>query len=145
MNIAIAADHAGVSLKRQLKQAMEEKGHSVEDLGPEGEESVDYPDFAHQVAARVASGDAEYAVLVCGTGVGMSMAANRHALVRAVCCSDELTARMARAHNNANVLCLGARVVGPGTAESLVQAFLETAFDGGRHEGRVAKIEVPQA
>ena len=141
MNIAIAADHAGVDLKRQLVEFMEAEGHSVEDLGPHSKDSVDYPDYAHQVAEKVLAGEVTLAVLVCGTGVGMSMAANRHGGVRAVCCSDEFTARMSRAHNNANVLCLGARVVGTGTAEALVQAFVGTEFEGDRHARRVAKIE----
>ncbi len=141
MRFALGADHAGVTLKSLLSSWLTEHGHEVIDLGTTETSSVDYPDFAHQVAERVSNGQAERGLLVCGTGVGMAMSANRHRNVRAVNCTDLYTVRMARAHNDANVLCLGARVVGSGLAEALLQAFLEGPFEGGRHADRIAKIE----
>lgn len=139
--IAIGSDHAGFKLKEELEAALIAKGHDVRDLGTHDEESTDYPDYAHPVARAVAGGDAELAVLVCGTGVGMSMAANRHPGVRAAVVSEPFSARMARAHNDANVLCIGARVVGSGLALEVVEAFLETSFEGGRHARRVEKVD----
>lgn len=139
--IVIASDHAGVELKARLVAAARAAGHEVADLGPAGTSSVDYPDFAHLVAAAVAAGEAERGVLICGTGIGMSMTANRHPGVRAALCHDAFTAEMARRHNDANVLCLGARVIGTGVAEQLLAVFLATGFEGGRHERRVARIE----
>src|SRR5688572_9012094 len=112
--VAIGSDHAGFRLKEQLKSALEELGFDFEDLGTVDENSCDYPDFAHAVAGGVASGRYRYGVLVCGTGIGMSYAANRHRGVRAAVCTESYAARMAREHNDANVLCMGARVVGPG-------------------------------
>ena len=141
MRIALGADHGGVDLKAEIAAALREQGHAVEDLGAEGASSVDYPDFAHAVASRVASGEAERGILVCGTGQGMAMAANKHPGVRAGVVSDAFSARMIRAHNDAQILCLGARVVRPGLALTIVAAFLEQDFEGGRHERRVAKIE----
>jgi ribose 5-phosphate isomerase B len=141
LTIAVGADHAGVELKTLLLARLEERGHSVLDVGTNAKDSVDYPDFGHAVAAQVERGEAALGLLVCGTGVGMSMSANRHPGVRAVVCSDTFSARMSRLHNDANVLCLGARVVGPGLAEDILDAFLDAAFEGGRHERRVAKIE----
>jgi ribose 5-phosphate isomerase B len=140
MKIAIGADHAGFRLKEDLKALLGRRGHDVEDLGTGGDVSVDYPDFAVRVARAVAEGRAERGLLVCGTGIGMSMTANKVPGVRAAVCTDDFTARMARAHNDANVLCLGARVLGTGVAESALEAFLATAFEGGRHERRVEKI-----
>jgi ribose 5-phosphate isomerase B len=105
-------------------------------------DSCDYPDFAHVVAGAIEAGNIERAILVCGTGVGMSIAANRHAAVRAVVCSEPLSARMSRQHNDANVLCLGARIVGVGTAVDIVDAFLGATFEGGRHATRVGKINL---
>ena len=140
--IALGADHAGYALKEHLAALLRERGHEVQDLGTGGEASVDYPDFGHAVAEAVAGDDgAVVGLLVCGTGVGMAMSANRHAGVRAVVCSDTFSARMARRHNDANVLCLGARVVGTGLAADLLDAFLGSDFEGGRHAPRVAKIE----
>ncbi len=139
--VAVGADHAGVMLKDDLVAALRERGAAVEDVGTHGDASVDYPDFAHVVAAKVAAGEAELGLLVCGTGVGMSMSANRHAGVRAVVCSDTYSARMARQHNDANVLCVGGRVVGSGLARDILEAFLDAKFEGGRHGRRVAKIE----
>jgi ribose 5-phosphate isomerase B len=139
--LAIASDHAGFALKEQLKRALAALSVPFADLGTNGEQSVDYPDFAHSVASGVAAGTYAAGVLICGTGIGMSIAANRHGGVRAALCTESYAARMSRMHNDANVLCLGARIVGVGLAEEIVRAFLETSFEGGRHAGRVAKIE----
>ncbi len=141
ITIAVASDHAGFELKQTLKLVLEKRGITVLDLGTTTLESCDYPDFAHAATRAIASGTALLAILVCGTGVGMSIAANRHPSVRAVVCSEPLSARMARQHNDANVLCLGARVVGSGTAVDIVDAFLNAAYEGGRHAARVAKID----
>ena len=138
--LGIAADHAGLELKTALSAELEKRGISVRDFGTSTNASCDYPDFAHAVGRAIESGEVERAILVCGTGVGMSIAANRHAAVRAVVCSEPLSARMARQHNDANVLCIGARVVGAGTAIDIVDAFLGGTFEGGRHATRVAKI-----
>ena len=139
--IVLASDHAGVALKALLLRLLDERGLEHEDLGPADETSVDYPDFAHLLASRIASGGAQRGILICGTGIGMSMAANRHPGVRAALCHDAYTAEMARRHNDANVLCLGARVLGDGLALQVVGVFLDTAFEGGRHQRRVSKIE----
>jgi ribose 5-phosphate isomerase B len=139
--VAIASDHAGFRLKEQLKSALEELGCDYEDLGTADETSCDYPDFAHVVATGVVSGRYRYGVLVCGTGIGMSCAANRHQGVRAALCTESYAARMAREHNDANVLCIGARIVGPGVAGEILKTFLQTRFEGGRHGRRVAKID----
>ena len=141
MIIAFASDHAGFELKELLAQRAREGGHEVVDLGPASEDPVDYPDFAHNLARRVQEGQAEYGVLICGTGIGMAMAANRHPGVRAAVCHDAFTAEFARRHNNANVLCLGGRTTGPGVAVQMFDIFLATPFDGGRHGRRVRKIE----
>lgn len=140
--IVIASDHAGVELKAQLVERIRAGGHDVNDLGPGDTSSVDYPDFAHAVAAAVSSGEAGSGILICGTGIGMSLAANRHPGVRAALCHDAFTAEMARLHNDANVLCIGARVIGSGVAEQVVDIFLATAFEGGRHQRRVDLIEL---
>jgi len=139
--IVIASDHAGVDLKGRLIEVVRAAGREVRDLGPADSSSVDYPDFGHRVAAAVAGGEAEAGVLICGTGIGMSMTANRHPGVRAALCHDAFTAEMARRHNDANVLCMGARVIGAGVAEQMVRIFLETSFEAGRHQRRVEKIE----
>jgi ribose 5-phosphate isomerase B len=133
--IAIAADHAGFELKATLKQKLEESGHIVLDLGTDGPRSVDYPDFAAALATALAEGRAE----ICGSGIGISIAANRHRHVRAALCHDDRSARLARQHNDANVLALGRRFTDPGAAALILQAFLVTSFEGGRHAGRVAK------
>lgn len=139
--IVIASDHAGVDVKAAIVDRLRAAGLTVDDLGPDSAESVDYPDYAHRVAARVADEPAARGILICGTGLGMSMSANRHPGVRAALCHDAFTAAMARRHNDANVLCLGARVLGPGVIEQVVDVFLATDFEGGRHQRRVAKIE----
>ena len=140
--IVIASDHAGVEYKRDLLEIIHAAGRQARDLGPADTASVDYPDFAHRVASAVASGDAEMGVLICGTGIGMSLSANTHRGVRAALCHDAFTAEMARRHNDANVLCIGARVTGISVAEQMMQIFLDTAFEGGRHQRRVELIEV---
>ena len=140
--IVIASDHAGVDLKAQIIRVVEESGRRVRDLGPADQSSVDYPDFAHLVAEAVAGGEAQMGILICGTGIGMSMSANRHPGVRAALCHDAFTAEMARRHNDANVLCMGARVLGVGVAEQITRVFLDSEFEGGRHQRRVEKIEI---
>lgn len=140
---AVACDHAGIDLKRVLIAAIEKRGFEVRDLGTHTTDSCDYPDYAHALGSAIERGDVEQGLLVCGTGVGMSIAVNRHAGVRAVVCSEALSARMSRKHNNANVLCLGARVIGQDTALDILDAFLSTDFEGGRHANRVAKINLP--
>jgi ribose 5-phosphate isomerase B len=139
--IVIASDHAGVELKAELIEVIREIGREVRDLGPADVTSVDYPDFAHRVAEAVSSGDADTGILICGTGIGMSLTANRHAGIRAALCHDAFTAEMARRHNDANILCVGARVTGGGVAGHMTRIFLETAFEGGRHQRRVDLIE----
>lgn len=140
MKLAIASDHAGISLKDELKLALQQRGLDPVDFGAFSGESVDYPDFASQVARGVKAGEYTFGVLVCGTGIGMSIVANKHRGVRAALCHNEFEARMARAHNDANVLCLGQRVTGPGLAQEILRAFLDTKFEGGRHQMRVQKI-----
>ena len=143
MKIVIASDHGGLRLKKELVEHLTKGGHTVEDIGTHTDASCDYPDFAHAVAKSVAAGKSERGILVCGTGVGMSIAANRHAGVRAVVCSDTYTAKLSRSHNDANILCIGERVVGSGLAWEIVSAWVtEPASTEGRHSGRRAKIEI---
>ncbi len=141
MRWVVAADHAGFILKDALEQHLLDRGDEVDDLGTHTAESTDYPDRAHAVAEEITSGRAERGLLVCGTGVGISIACNRHPGVRAALCTNEFMAAMARSHNDANVLCLGSRVVGPGLAAAIVDAFRVGVFEGGRHAARVAKID----
>lgn len=139
--VAIAADHAGFPLKQALKDELARLGLGVLDLGTDGPQSVDYPDFADRLAEAIKANRARRGVLVCGTGIGISIAANRHRHLRAALCHDATSARLARQHNDANVLALGARLVGEETAKDCLRTFLETAFDGGeRHGRRVAKL-----
>jgi ribose 5-phosphate isomerase B len=140
--IVIASDHAGIDLKARILEVVRGEGHEVRDLGPTDSNSVDYPDFGHKVATAVVEGETQAGILICGTGIGMSMTANRHPGVRAALCHDAFTAEMARRHNDANVLCIGARSTGPGVAEQMVLIFLETPFEGGRHQRRVDLIEI---
>ena len=140
--IVIASDHAGVELKSRLVELIQARGLDLTDLGPADTASVDYPDFAHAVAKAVSAGEADRGILICGTGIGMSLAANRHPGVRAALCHDAFTAEMARLHNDANVLCIGARVTGGGVVEQMVGIFLETDFEGGRHQRRGDLIEL---
>lgn len=138
--IAIASDHAGFEVKQQVSELLAELGHGVVDLGANGLESVDYPDFADAMAAAMAEGRASRGILVCGTGIGISIAANRHRHIRAARCCDATDARLAREHNDANVLVLGSRTSGWETARDSVLAFLNTEFGGGRHQPRVDKM-----
>ena len=138
--VFLASDHAGFELKNELKEALKGLGYEVVDLGTNDKNSVDYPDYAHLLASKLEPNC--YGVLVCGTGIGISIAANRHENVRCALCHDEFTARLAREHNDANVIAFGARVIGAGVAISAAEAFLKTEFAGGRHERRVKKIEL---
>lgn len=138
--IVVAADHAGVELKAVLKEILGDLGYEVVDLGTEGPDSVDYPDFADKLAGALADGTAARGVLVCGTGIGISIAANRHNHVRAALCHDATDARLARQHNDANVLAVGARTMGREKAIDCLKTFLETEFEGGRHQRRVDKM-----
>jgi ribose 5-phosphate isomerase B len=137
--LAIACDHGGYELKEAIKAYLDGKNIEYVDFGCNGE-SVHYPEYAHKACAAIQSGQCCRGILVCGTGVGMSMAANKHKGIRAACCSDTFSARMTRAHNNANVLCLGGRVVGAGLAIDMVELFLNTEFEGGRHQTRIDMI-----
>jgi ribose 5-phosphate isomerase B len=139
--IILAADHGGFELKAKLVEWLAARGLEHHDAGTHGPESVDYPDFARLVTDGVLDGGYRLGVLVCGTGIGMSIAANRRPGVRAALCHSAYTARMARRHNDANVLCLGGRVLGAGEACDILEAFLETDFEGGRHQDRLGKIE----
>ena len=138
--IAIACDHTGVALKRDLVSTLEATGFTVMDLGAYDEQRVDYPDYADALAGALRQGPCERGVLICGTGIGISIAANRHAHVRAALCHDATTARLAREHNDANVLVLGARIIGTEVAKDCLASFLHTPFAGGRHAGRIAKL-----
>ena len=138
--IAIASDHGGFDLKTQLKQELERLGFEALDLGTDGPASVDYPDFAVKMAQALKAGPATRGILICGSGIGISIAANRHPHIRAALCHDHLTAYLARWHNNANVLCLGGRTTGVDVARDCLQVFLGTEFEGGRHQNRVAKL-----
>lgn len=139
--IAIGSDHAGFRLKQHVMEYLDKKGIPYQDFGTYDDMSCDYPVFADKVCEAVLNGSAEKGILVCGTGVGMSMAANRHKGIRAACVSDTFSARATRMHNNANVLCIGERVVGFGLAEELLDAFLFTEFEGGRHQRRIDLLD----
>jgi ribose 5-phosphate isomerase B len=139
--LLIASDHAGFELKEHLKGVLDRMKVPFEDLGTHSAKSVDYPDYAHRVAEAVGTGRAERGILICGTGQGMAMAANRHAGVRAALPCNEETARLSRSHNDSNVLALGGRTLSPERAEAILRVWLETAATGGRHATRVAKIE----
>jgi ribose 5-phosphate isomerase B len=138
--IAIASDHAGFELKQVLVVELQQLGFSALDLGAHDQNSVDYPDFADALAAALADGRSRRGVLICGTGIGISIAANRHRHVRAALSHDTTSARLSRLHNDANVLALGARLVGPEVARDCLKTFLATDFEGGRHQRRVAKM-----
>jgi ribose 5-phosphate isomerase B len=140
MKIIIGSDHGGIHLKEVLKQHLAERGIEVHDAGTYTEESCDYPDIALQLCRAVTAGDGDRGVLVCGTGIGMSMAANKVKGIRAALCGDVFSAIMSREHNDANVICLGERVLGPGLAVCILDAWLDTEFAGGRHARRVNKI-----
>lgn len=138
--IAIACDHGGYLLKLAVLRHLEEKGFTYKDFGCDGTDSVDYPDYGVPACEAVVAGECECAILICGTGIGMSMCANKVRGIRAACCSDTFSARMTRLHNDANVLCFGARVVGEGLALDMVDLFLQTEFLGGYHCGRIDKV-----
>lgn len=142
MRIAMGSDHGGFNLRLVIKAHLIEKGYEVVDFGCENKESVDYPDYALKVAEAITSGDCELGVLVCGTGLGISIAANKVKGIIAAPVSDTFSAEMARKHNNANILALGERVVGEGLALKIVDEFLGAEFEGGRHAGRVDKIKI---
>ena len=137
--IAIGCDHAGVELKKAVIEALSEKGFEFLDMGTDGE-PCDYPDMAEKVCGEVASGRAEKGILICGTGIGMSIAANKINGIRAALCSDSFSTRFTRLHNDSNVMCMGARTLGPGLACELAEIFLTTGFEGGRHKRRVDLI-----
>jgi ribose 5-phosphate isomerase B len=139
MKIFIGCDHAGFELKEWLKQLLKDKGHQVEDLGTNSADSTDYPDFAHAVARAVASTNG-VGVLLCGSGNGVAMTANKHADIRAAVCWNEEIARLARQHNDANIICIPARFVSKELTEKMTELFLSTGFEGGRHQRRVQKI-----
>lgn len=138
--LVIASDHAGFPLKEVLRGELEALGLQVDDLGTHSEDSVDYPDFAEALATAIKNGKADRGVLVCGTGIGIGMAANRHPWIRAAVCHDVTSTRLARAHNDANVVVMGARLIGSETAKDCLKVFLETNFDGDRHVRRVDKL-----
>ncbi len=141
MKIAIGSDHAGIELKRGLLNSVL-KEYEIIDMGTDSTDSVDYPDIAHKVANAVASGEVERGILICGTGTGMAMAAGKTKGIRAAACTEPYSAELSRRHNDANILCLGARVIGTGMAEKIVEKWFSTPFDGGRHARRINKIEV---
>ena len=141
MRIAIASDHAGFELKERLKEYLQELGHECKDFGTHSNESVDYPDYALKVAESVAKSECERGILVCGSGIGMSITANKVPGIRAALCYDKKTAKLSREHNNANVLSLGARLIDEKTTREIIQVWLTTDFAGGRHLRRVNKIE----
>jgi ribose 5-phosphate isomerase B len=138
--VAVGADHGGVALKNRLAATLIEGGHQVLDFGTDSTASVDYPDFAKSVCAAVAQAEADFGILVCGTGIGMSIAANRYPAIRCGLAHDVTTARLTRAHNNANVLAIGARIIGEEVALDILGAFLSTPYEGGRHDRRIAKL-----
>lgn len=140
MIIALGSDHGGYQLKEEIKGHLTAVGMEFRDFGTLDGASCDYPDIAEAVAKAVASGEYDRGLLFCGTGIGISIAANKVKGIRAACCSDCFSAKYTRLHNDANILCLGGRVVGPGLATEMVDLFLETKFEGGRHEGRIDKI-----
>lgn len=141
MKIAIGSDHAGFKLKETVKEFLKTSGIEVIDFGTHSEESADYPDFAFPVAEAVAKKEFDFGILICGTGIGMSITANKVAGIRAALCNDLFTANCSKEHNDANVLCMGGRIVGEGLAKAIVQTWLERKFQGGRHKRRVKKIE----
>ena len=141
LKIAIGSDHAGPALKSVLVELLRGLGHEVEDLGPFDTARVDYPDYAGRVCARVVQGHAQFGILICGSGIGMSITANRHSGIRCALAGDVTSTRLSRQHNNANVLAMGARVIGEEVAADMVRVFLATAYEGGRHDLRLAKLD----
>lgn len=143
MRIAIASDHAAVSLKAELADWLRAEGHEVSDLGPNDGSSVDYPDYGYKLAAAIAAGEAERGVALCGSGIGISIAVNRSPACRCALVSEPLSARLSREHNNANVVAMGARLIGSDMAKAILTAFLTTDFAGDRHVRRVEKLSNP--
>lgn len=143
MRIAIASDHAAFAMKGELVRWLTERGHTVEDLGPESADSVDYPDYGYKLAEYVETGKAEFGIALCGSGVGISIAANRNPAARCALVTEPLSATLAREHNNANIIAMGARIVGPEMAKTCVEVFLSTPFAGERHSRRVEKLSRP--
>ncbi|HHW09331.1 MAG TPA: ribose 5-phosphate isomerase B [Firmicutes bacterium] len=141
MKVAVGCDHAGFMLKKDVLEVLQELGHEIVDCGTWSDKSVDYPDFGRAVAEQVVKEQVDFGIVMCGTGIGISIAANKVPGIRAALCHDTFSARMSRAHNNANVLAMGSRVIGPGLARDIIRTFLTTEFDGGRHALRVAKLE----
>lgn len=139
--IIIGSDHAGLRLKNKISEHLNELGITVCNVGTYTPDSCNYPDYASALCKKLQEGEGELGILICGTGIGMSMAANKHKGIRAACCSDTFSARMTRMHNNANVLCMGERVVGEGLALDLVDIFISTDYLGGRHEARVKMLD----
>ncbi len=144
MRIAIASDHAAVALKATLVAWLRDAGHDVADLGPHDTASVDYPDYGHKLARAIASGEAERGVALCGSGIGISIAVNRNPACRCALVGEPLSAALAREHNDANVIAMGARLTGEGMAIACLQAFLDTPFAGGRHQNRVDKLSAKE-
>ncbi len=142
MKFFIATDHAGVAIKPNIIEMLKKRGHEIVDLGPTDASRVDYPDYAHKLCLEVLADNNAFGILICGSGIGMSLAANKHKGIRAALCHDAYTSSMARAHNDANVLCFGERIVGLGVAESIIDAWCDGSFEGGRHADRVKKIEL---
>ncbi len=142
MKYFIGTDHAGIAIKAFVIELLESKGIEVEDLGCYSNDRVDYPDYAHKVADSVSKNKGTKGILICGSGIGMSLAANKHKGIRAALCHDHYTAKMARLHNNANILCFGERIVAKGIIEDMIDVWLSTEFEGGRHTQRVEKIEL---
>lgn len=140
MRIAVGADHGGFSLKEIIREDLEKKGYEVKDYGTYSKDSVDYPDIAEKLSKNVAKGDHDFGILVCGTGIGMSMAANKVKGIRAAVVGDVFSAQATKEHNNANVICIGERVTGPGLALMIVDAYMKAQYQGGRHENRINKI-----
>ena len=143
MRLAIASDHAAVALKAELAAWLRDSGHDVADLGPDSADSVDYPDYGYRLAAHVASGEADFGIALCGSGIGISIAVNRNSACRCARVSEPLSAQLAREHNDANVIALGARLIGSDMARSCVETFIATSFAGGRHARRVDKLTNP--
>ena len=135
--LVIGCDHAAPELKAIVRDHLIERGFDVTDVGTHTTDSCNYPDYAHALCKKIQSGECELGILICGTGIGMSMAANKHKGIRAACCSDTFSARLTRLHNDANVLCFGARVVGQGLAIDLVDTFINAEFEGGKHQKRI--------
>jgi ribose 5-phosphate isomerase B len=141
MRIAIASDHRGYHLKEKILSQLKAAGHDVIDDGPSSAESVDYPDYAARVAKRVSEGSCERGILICGTGIGMAITANKFPGVRAASCFDEITAEVSRRHNDLNVLCLSGELLSPKSVDRLIDIWVQTEFEGGRHERRIQKIK----